>query len=111
MIERSLGDVLAEILDGCRRYPALMPHAFHALMDANGLRDGVLDIVAKKCDIGGESGAAALHLDLSVRPTPWLIQFAHAISQGVVPELPLPEPATNDTKFEVHDEFKGEEFK
>jgi hypothetical protein len=111
MIDRSLGDVLAEILDGCRRYPALQTHAFHALMDADGLRDGVLDVITEQRDIADESGRAALHLDLSVRPTLWLVQFAHAISQGVVPELSLPAPETTDMKFEVHDDFKGEEFK
>lgn len=93
MSTRSLGDVLADVIDGCRRHPALWPHVFHALMDGGGMRDGMLDVVTQQRRATDDAGANAVHLDLSVHPSAWLVRFAHAVAQGVVPEMPLPPKA------------------
>ncbi|MFD1557060.1 hypothetical protein ACFSHT_15775 [Paraburkholderia silviterrae] len=89
MSERTLHKVLAEIVDACRRYPALYAHVFHCLFDGGEVRDGLFRV---ECDAVSRParGGAQVTLVAKVWPSEWLLQFAHAVSRGVMPEMVLP---------------------
>ncbi|MBN3811684.1 hypothetical protein [Paraburkholderia sp. Ac-20347] len=92
MAERTLSEVLAEIVDAGHRYPAFHSQIFHCLFDGEELRRG---LVSYECDaaparVAPVDGVQLTVLVTSIRPSEWLLQFAHALSRGVMPEMVLP---------------------
>ncbi|WP_321896000.1 hypothetical protein [Paraburkholderia heleia] len=96
MAERTLHEVLADVIDAGHRYPALQAQILHCLFDESGLRGGLFDMdcMADPRDAGG--GKLLTVLTARLWPTEWLLQFARAVSCGVMPEAVLPTADDSD---------------
>lgn len=92
MAGRSVHSVMTEIIDAYDRHPALTSAIFHFLFDEDGLRAGLIrarvDWSTTSC--GQREGIAI------VEPSSELMQFAHAVSQGFMPEMALASAAVGD---------------
>ncbi|WP_321904420.1 hypothetical protein [Paraburkholderia tropica] len=99
MVERTLHEVLADVIDAGHRYPAMQDVILHCLFDEFAqLRDGLFRIEASAAAAEADA-SGALHLTALVTklwPTDWLLQLAHAVSRGVMPEMVLPATVETD---------------
>jgi hypothetical protein len=89
MIERPLNEVLADVIDACHRYPELRRHILDCLFDSEGLREGLFNVETADSEHAADGRTLTLMMR-ALLPTPWLKQFAHAVAQGVLPEMVLP---------------------
>ncbi|WP_321968870.1 hypothetical protein [Paraburkholderia tropica] len=97
MSERTLNEVLAEIVDAGHRYPAFHAQIFHCLLDGEQLRCGLVTYDCEAADSAPTAdGVRFTVLVTKIRPSEWLLQFAHALSRGVMPEMVLPAAAEAD---------------
>ncbi|RKE35256.1 hypothetical protein B0G76_1317 [Paraburkholderia sp. BL23I1N1] len=86
-----LHSVIDQLLNAIDHRPELADDVLHFLFDeVNEIREGL-------CDVSTRHGRDTVHADGSVtfgigvelRATERLMQFTHAIAQGVVPHMPL----------------------
>lgn len=90
MAARELEEVLADVIDAMHRYPAIRKQVLHCLFDENGLRSGVYDMVTDTIAITKHGGTELSLHTRNILPSTWLLLFASAVSNGVVPEMALP---------------------
>ncbi|MEX3967298.1 hypothetical protein AB4Y42_34575 [Paraburkholderia sp. EG286B] len=90
MVERSLHEVLADVIDAGHRYPALQLEILHCLYEGERLREGLFSVDCDATSRGSSTGAELTVLTTRLWPTEWLLQFARAVSCGVMPEAVLP---------------------
>ncbi|CAB3783150.1 hypothetical protein LMG28688_01589 [Paraburkholderia caffeinitolerans] len=100
MADRTLREILADIVDAGHRYPALHAQIFHCLFEGEQLRRGLFRYECGTAPHRAGDGMQVTVLVTKVWPTEWLLQLAHALGRGVVPEMVLA-PA---------DEFDGHEI-
>lgn len=90
MPERSLHEILADVIDAGHRYPALQVEILHCLFEGERLREGLFSVDCDATSRWSNDGAELTALTTKLWPTDWLLQFAHALSRGVMPEMVLP---------------------
>lgn len=90
MAARELWDVLAEVLDAMHRYPAMRSEILRCLFDDEGLRAGTFDLVTETATTTKRDGMELSLHTRNILPSTWLLLFASAVSNGVVPEMALP---------------------
>lgn len=108
MIARPLNEVLADVIDASHRYPELRRHVLYCLFDSEGLRDGLFDVEIDDSEHAADGRTLTLMMRALV-PTPWLKQFAHAVAQGVLPEMPLPVAEPKVRSSEAHESSRTRE--
>jgi hypothetical protein len=83
---------MSSLVDAYDRNPALTRGIFHFLFDANGLRPGLVETHEHvSLTVIGQKEVSVV-----VEPSARLLQFAHAVSQGFMPEMALVSAAVGD---------------
>ena len=100
MAERTLHEVLADVIDAGHRYPALQAQILHCLFDGQQLRVGLFRVDCDATPRAKGDGTQLTVLITTLLPTEWLLQFARAVSCGVMPEAVLP-TADGSNKHEI----------
>lgn len=90
MAARELQDVLGDVIDAMHRYPAIRKQVLHCLFDEDGLRSGVYEMVTDTFTTTKQDGTELSLHTRNILPSTWLLHFASAVSNGVVPEMALP---------------------
>lgn len=91
MNKRLLHSVIDDLLCSVERYPEIAEPVERFIFDeGHGIRWGLVDVTTRTT---GESelpnGAKCFDVTLEVLASDDLIQFAHAVANGVVPHMPL----------------------
>lgn len=90
MNPRLLHSVINDLLDIVERCPEFEDSVMHFVFDeVNAIRAGLCE--SQKCDAGNAlpDGSLSVRVDGTVLASRELIQFSHAIANGVVPDMPL----------------------
>ena len=90
MNQRLLHSVIDDLLDAVERRPELTGPVMHFVFDeVNAIRAGLSEV--QKCDARNAlpDGSLSIRVDGTVLASRELIQFAHAVANGVVPDMPL----------------------
>jgi hypothetical protein len=92
MASETAREVMSKIIDACDRHPGLTNAIFHFLFDANGLRPGLV----RSSEHWVTTACGQREGNVMVEPSSELMQFAHAVSQGFMPEMALASAAVGD---------------
>ncbi|HEX7907293.1 MAG TPA: hypothetical protein VF534_04275 [Paraburkholderia sp.] len=90
MKSRLLHSVIDDLLDTVEQRPELTEPVMHFVFDeVNAIRAGLGEV--KKRDVGSTlpDGSLSIRIVGDVVASRELIQFAHAVANGVVPHMPL----------------------
>ncbi|WP_175946673.1 hypothetical protein [Burkholderia pyrrocinia] len=86
---RKLQNVIDDLTDAIGRWPGLVDDVFAFVFDEGIVRDGLFSI--RTCEGKELKVGDTIQMDIGVAifAAPELVQFAAAVAQGVVPEMPL----------------------
>ena len=85
-----LHSVIDQLLDAVEQRPELTEPVMHFVFDeVNAIRAGLAEV--QKFDAGNAlpDGSLSIRVNGDVLASSELIQFAHAVANGVVPDMPL----------------------
>lgn len=91
MKPRLLHSVIDDLLDALDRHPELTEPAMRFVFgEAHAIRQGAYDVQTRVgTDVRHADGSVSLGVGCEVLASRELIQFAHAVANGVVPHMPL----------------------
>lgn len=85
-----LHSVIDDLLDAIDRRPEFTDSVMHFVFDeVNEIRAGLSEVKQRDARNTFPDGSLSIRVDGDVVASRELIQFAHAVSNGVVPHMPL----------------------
>ncbi|MFM0243819.1 hypothetical protein [Paraburkholderia sediminicola] len=90
MSSRLLHSVIDDLLDAVEQRPELVEPVMHFVFDeVNAIRAGLSEVQKRNAGDALPDGSLSIRVDGDVLASRQLIQFAHAIANGVVPQMAL----------------------